>query len=135
MEGFVEQIDLEIEALVNARVAESSRSGGLTRRPGWTGRFFVSSLSSPSPSVPLPEHSATCRASPPPEVGSSLSTWPTPGGRQERVENADQVSSSASGKDRWARGGTRKFCRCVVCRTWLNGPCTAPDPRFPAWPY
>ena len=27
---------------------------------------------------------------------------------------------SAKGKDRWARGGTRKFCRWVVCRNWLK---------------
>jgi len=30
---------------------------------------------------------------------------------------------SANGKDRWARGGTRKFCRWVVCRNWLKPAC------------
>ena len=30
-----------------------------------------------------------------------------------------QARNSASGKERWMRGGTRKFCRWVVCRTAL----------------
>jgi hypothetical protein len=45
VESFVEQIDDEIEALVDARVAEYARNGALARRPGWAGGvFLVSSL-------------------------------------------------------------------------------------------
>src|SRR5207344_2456272 len=38
------------------------------------------------------------------------------------ARQGDQVFSSDSGNERWARGGTRKFCRRVVRRMLLK-PC------------
>ena len=45
-----------------------------------------------------------------------------------RNNHRSSYSSSASGKERWRRGGTRKFCRWVVRRTELK-----PSPRACGW--
>src|SRR5581483_3008457 len=42
------------------------------------------------------------------------------GTRLEQFVHRDHRSSSASGNDRWRRGGTRKFWRCVVRSTELK---------------
>jgi hypothetical protein len=45
VEGFVEQVDLEIQRLVDSRVAEYARGGAFSRRAGFAGSFaFIASL-------------------------------------------------------------------------------------------
>src|SRR5262249_34048140 len=48
--------------------------------------------------------------------------------RQLAKGEAAHASSSTRGNERWRRGGTRKFCRCVVLSTELS-----PWPRAPGW--